>query len=218
MGNKIFTYKDKAFNTIYRIILFVCLAASATAVFGIISIVVNQNNDIILEKNVSYIMAMTYGYYVAMIGSAAAVVFSILSYKSGSFVSLFFRTASSLGIFILDLCGISFMSILKLMCNVINKYGIDYLKEENPSPEAVGLTQADIEKLQNIDNLDENIYVLLFAGLFFGAFVYFILSLTSLHSLFKQRKIPVSNGVPMDDELAQYYDNSSSGYDNINNL
>ncbi len=218
MNMRNITNKDKAFNTIYRIILFVCFAASVVSVYGVISIVAAENSDsyeAFSEESVNSLTAMTYGYYVVMIGSAAAVVLSIISYKSGSVVSLFFRTLSSSCIFILDFCGRSFMSVVKVMCDTLNKYGVDYLKK-GPSPEDVGLTQADIDSFKNIDNLDENIYVLLFMGIFLGAVLYFILSLTSLHSLFKQKKIPVSNGIPMDSELAQYYNNNS--YDNMNDL
>ncbi len=215
MDNRIFTRKDKTLNTIYRIILFACLAASAVTVYGILNVVIadNQNN---LGKKILGMMIMTYGYYAVVVGSATAILFSVLSYKSGSVISVFFRTVSSLGILVLDLCGVKFMSVLKKASDIVCKYGIDYIKT-NPSPEEVGLTQADFDKYQNmIDNTDEDMLELLFIGIFLGAAVYFILSLTSLHSLYRQRKNPVSENIPMDDELAQYY--SDSGNDNINDL
>ena len=62
MDNRIFTRKDKTLNTIYRIILFACLAASAVTVYGILNVVIadNQNN---LGKKILGMMIMTYGYY-----------------------------------------------------------------------------------------------------------------------------------------------------------
>lgn len=215
MDNRIFTRKDKVFNIIYRIILFLCLAASAVTVYGIITVVIadNQNDT---EKTILGMMIMTYGYYAVVAGSAAAILFSALSYKSGSAASVFFRTVSSLDILVLDLCGVKFMSVLKKASDIILKYGIDYIMTD-PSPEEVGLTQADFDKYQNVvENTDDNVFVLLFIGIFLGAIIYFILSLTSLHSLFRQRKIPVSENIPMDDELAQYY--NDSGNDNTYDL
>lgn len=214
MGNKVFTYKDKAFNTIYRLIIFICFAGALAAVYGVLSIV--ATNGDYNENLVRYTNSLVYGYYVLLIGSAAAVIFSAFAYKSGGIISLIFRTLFSVGIFMLEICGHKIMSVGKFLCDITNKYGYEYLNSH--SPEELGLTQSDIEKLENIDNTDGNLMIYVIWGIFLAVVIYFILSLTSLHSLFKQRKIPVSSGVPMDDELAQYYDNSNSGYDNINNL
>lgn len=211
MNNRVIYKKDKVFNTIYRIILFLCLAASAATVYGIIKIAV-IDEKYVSDNTIGYMMVMTYGYYALVAGSAAAVLFSVLSYKNGSVISVFFRTVSSLGILLLNLCGITYMGVLKKASDIILKYGIDYIKT-NPSTEDVGLTQAEFDKCQNIaDNPDDNMITFLIIGIFLGAIIYFILSLTSLHSLFKQRKTPVFSDVPMDEELEQYYNYSDNKY------
>lgn len=219
MGNRVFTQKDKAFNTIYRLIIFICFAGSLAAVYGILAIV----NAKEFGKNIIAPMTfMSYGYYVSLIGSTAAVIFSILAYKSGNTASLFFRTVFSIGICILEVIGHSFMRIVKFMCDIMNKYGYEYITGTS-SPEEAGLTQSEIEQIKSfgkldLDSINEDVYFYLFSGIFLGAVVYFILSITSLHSLLKQRNIPVSNGIPMDDELARYYSGNNSGYNDINNL
>lgn len=200
---KTITQNDIALNTAYRIIIFICFAASAASICGILVLFgARTDPDGYGDEFFSVLTLTIYGYFTVLAGSAAAVVFSILSYKSASAASLILRTLSSVIIFVLYLCEYSVMRVLWAICGLVSEYGAEYLTQ-SPSPEDLGLSQDGFNNMVSaLANADGNKTAAFAAGLISGVFIYLILSVTSAISLVRRSKVSAADGIAANGEAA----------------
>lgn len=186
MGN------SKVLNIIFRIVIFICAALSVYACFETITLAIDAaevNADSITIGMVKSMMASFKAFRIVFFGTLLGLALSFIARRGSSGISIFFRTFNLAAAAVLQFMGLKFVNAFLYLSDILVKIGKeDFSSLENEKLlSSYGYSAIEINKNTDILEKEEGIIFLL-CGMFFSAFIFFVLSLTSIHSLVKSDK------------------------------
>ena len=183
----------KIFNTVFRIVIFICFILSVIMVINLISFIIIMDKDDPGRINdfISAINSFTGLYKVVFIGTCAALILSIISKYRCKKKSIVFRTIFLLILTVAMVIGLKVNNALHDVTEVLDKMQItDLNKVTKQVCIDAGISPSRAEELAETLSANDSLGAVMSMtiAIFVSAILYFILTITSLHKLLKKEK------------------------------
>ncbi|MBR1675571.1 MAG: hypothetical protein IJ703_11535 [Eubacterium sp.] len=183
----------KIFNTVFRIVIFICFILSVIMVINLISFIIIMDKDDPGRINdfISAINSFTGLYKVVFIGTCAALILSIISKYRCKKKSIVFRTIFLLILTVAMVIGLKVNNALHDVTEVLDKMQItDLNKVTKQVCIDAGISPSRAEELAETLSANDSLGAVMSMtiAIFVSAILYFILTITSLHNLLKKEK------------------------------
>jgi glucan phosphoethanolaminetransferase (alkaline phosphatase superfamily) len=181
----------KIYNTVFRIVIFICFIMSVIMVINLISFIIIMDKDDPgrIDDFISAINSFTGLYKIVFIGTCAALILSIISKYRCKKKSIVFRTIFLLILTVAMVIGLKVNNALNEVTDVLDKMQItDLNKVTKQVCIDAGITPERATELAETLNANDSLGAVMSMtiAIFVSAILYFILSITSLHNLLKK--------------------------------
>ena len=181
----------KIFNTVFRIVIFICFIMSVIMVINLISFIIIMDKDDPgrIDDFISAINSFTGLYKIVFIVTCAALILSVISKYRCKKKSIVFRTIFLLILTVAMVIGLKVNNALHDVTEVLDKMQItDLNKVTKQVCIDAGITPARAEELAETLSANDSLgaVMTMTIAIFVSAILYFILSITSLHNLLKK--------------------------------